>query len=104
VGVGKGAAARHDIAQAATTRAVEFAGRGDWSARTCMLKWQGGQQCWLRSASEWKARGGDSSQGTCLGMVVHGNVVVRSCSDVHTADGVGGLRHNEEELGGARGS
>jgi hypothetical protein len=33
-GVGKGAAARHDITQAATAHAAEFAGRGDWSART----------------------------------------------------------------------
>jgi hypothetical protein len=34
-GVGKGVAARHDIAQAATARVAEFAGGGDWSAQTC---------------------------------------------------------------------
>jgi hypothetical protein len=33
-GVGKGAVARHDIAQVATAHAAEFAGGGDWSART----------------------------------------------------------------------
>jgi hypothetical protein len=67
-----------------------------------MLKRQGEQRRWLRLASEWRARGGDSSQGACLGMVVHGNVAVRSCSGVHAMDGTGGLRRDEEELSGAR--
>jgi hypothetical protein len=118
-GVGKGAAARHDIAHAATARMTEFTGGGNWSARThawarsercarhtCMLKRQGGQQRSLRPASEWRARGGDwqSLQGPCLGMVVHRHVAVRSCSGVHAADGAGGIRRDEEELGRACGS
>jgi hypothetical protein len=69
---------------------------------TRKLKWHGRQRRWLRPVSEWRARGGDSSQGTCLGMVVHGNVAVRSCSGVHAMDGTGGLRRDEEELSGAR--
>jgi hypothetical protein len=55
----------------------------------------------LQPASEWRAHGGDSSQEPCLGMVVHGNVAVTSYRGVHAVDGAGGLRRDEEELGGA---
>jgi hypothetical protein len=71
---------------------------------TRMLKRQGRQRCWLWPASQWRAHGGDSSQGPSFGMVVHHNVAVWSYSDVHASDGAGGLRRNEEELGGAHGS
>jgi hypothetical protein len=43
--VGKGVAARHDIAQAATVRTAEFAGRGDWSARTRVSAAPGARAC-----------------------------------------------------------
>jgi hypothetical protein len=117
VGVGKGVAAQHNIAQAATTGAEEFAGGGDLSVRTrtwvcseCsarhthMLKRQGRQRHWLRPASEWRARGGDSSQGPCRCVGVRGDVATMLCSGGHVAEGAGGIRHDEEELGGARGS
>jgi hypothetical protein len=43
-------------------------------------------------------------QGSCLHMLVLSDVAVRLCNSGHVADGAGGLRHDEEELGGARGS